>query len=140
MEIRRIRAKASAKAFSNTTNNTSAILRRAQTRAVAVAARKAYLEHTQRNVQEIESPGSPEIQDPAGDPSATVSQPTSGPAVVSAIDVPVVSALSALTISPASAEITSTSVDSSSNQRALAPPIQYVQVGEKAPKLSAKPS
>ena len=65
---------------------------------------------------------------------------------MSAIDAPVISALSALTISPASAaipasaEITSTSVDSSANQCALAPPTQYVQVGEKAPKLSAKPS
>ena len=41
MVIRRIGAKASAKATSNTTDNTSAILRRAQPRAVAVAARKA---------------------------------------------------------------------------------------------------
>ena len=146
MAIRRIRAEASAKATSNTTDNTSAILRRAQPRDVAFAARKAYLKHTQRNVQDIESPVSPAIQDPARDLSAPVSQLTSGPAVVSAIDVPVISALSALSISPASAatpasaEITSTSVNRSANQRALAPPIQYVQVGEKAPKLSAKPS
>ena len=98
-----MRSKASAKATSNTTDNTSAILRRAQPRAVAVAARKAYLKHTQRNVQDIESPGSPAIQDPAGDLSAPASQPTSGPAVVSAIDVPVISALSALSLSPASA-------------------------------------
>ena len=80
------------------------------------------------------------------------SQPTSGSAVVSVVDAPVITALSALTISPASAaipasaatpasaEITSASVDRSANQRALAPPTQYVQVGEKAPKLSAKPS
>ena len=88
MAIRRIRAKASAKAISNTTDNTSAILRRAQPRAVAIAARKAYLEHMQRNVQDIECPGSPTIQDPAGDLSAPASQPTSGPAVASAIDVP----------------------------------------------------
>ena len=88
MVIRRIGAKASAKATSNTTDNTSAILRRAQPRAVAVAARNAYLKHTQRNVQDIESPGSPAIQDPAGDLSAPASQPTSGPAVASAIDVP----------------------------------------------------
>ena len=140
------------KTISNTTNNTSAILRRAQPRAVAIAAQKAYLKHTQRNAQDIESLGSPKIQDPAGDLSAPAFQPTSGPAVVSAIDVPVISALSALTISPASAaiptsaatlalaEITSTSVDSSANQSASAPPTQYVQVGEKAPKLSAKPS
>ena len=77
---------------------------------------------------------------------------------MSAIDVPVISALSPLSLSPASAaipasaatpasaaipasaEITSTSVDRSANQRALVPPTPYVQVGEKAPKLSAKPS
>ena len=54
MVIRRIRAKASAKATSNTTDNTSAIFRRAQPRAVAVTARKPYLKHTQRNVQDID--------------------------------------------------------------------------------------
>ena len=71
---------------------------------------------------------------------------------MSAIDVPVISALSALSISPASAETPasaalpasaetlSTSVDSSAHLHPLAPPTQYVQVGEKAPKLSAKPS
>ena len=59
------------------------------------------------------------------------SQPTSGPAVVSVIDLPVISAVSASYISPASAEITSITVDRSTNQRALAPPTQYVQVGEK---------
>ena len=145
MAIRRNRVKAAAKAAFNTTNNTSAILRRAQRRAVAVAARNVYLEHTQCNVQDLESPGPPAIQDPAGDLIAPASQRTSGHAVVSDIDVPVISALSALTISPASAaipasavtpasaEITSTSVDSAANQRALAPPTQYVQVGEKAP-------
>ena len=44
---------------------------------------------------------------------------------------------------PASAETTSTSVVQSTSveiPRALAPPTHYVQAGEKAPKLSAKPS
>ena len=78
-------------------------LRRAQPRAVAVAARQRYLEHTQRGV-DIESPGTPASQDPAGDLSAPIPQRNSEPAVMSAVDVPVISALSALSISPASAE------------------------------------
>ena len=84
MAIRRIRAEAAAKAALSITDYISATIRRAQSRAVTVAARHRFLEHTQRNVQDIESPGSPAIQDPAGDLSSLASQPTSEIAVMPA--------------------------------------------------------
>ena len=72
---------------------------------------------------------------------------------MSAIDVPVISALSALpapAVTSASAEIPApaTIPDSSATPasaenpipRTMAPPQQYVQTGERAPKLSAVPS
>ena len=61
MAIRRIRKTAAAKAATNTTDNTSATISRAQPRPIAVAAHQRFLEHTQHNVQDIESPGSPAI-------------------------------------------------------------------------------
>ena len=96
--MRRIRAKSSARAAPTTTTDSSATIRRAQPRAVAVAARQRYLAHTQRNVEDIESPGTPASQDPAGDLSAPIPQRNSEPAVMPVIDIPVISALSALSI------------------------------------------
>ena len=66
----------------------SAPVRRAQPRAVAVAARQRFLEHTQRggDIEDIESPGSPVTQDPAGDLSAPIPQRNSEPAVTSVVD------------------------------------------------------
>ena len=47
--------------------------------------------------------GSPATQDPAGDLSASIPQRNSEPAVMSAIDVPVIFALSAMSLQLASA-------------------------------------
>ena len=56
-------------------------------RAVSIAARAAYLARTVQNVpDQVESPGSPAIQDPAGDQSLPTSQLTSGIAVMSVSD------------------------------------------------------
>ena len=60
-------------------------------RAVSIAARAAYIARTVLNVPDIvESPGSPAIQDPAGDLSLPTSQTTSVIAVMSVSDVPAV--------------------------------------------------
>ena len=122
-------------------------LRRAQPRAVAIAARQRFLEHTQRG-GDIESPGAPAPQDPAGDLSAPIPQGNSAPAVASVVDVPVISALSALSLLPAPAETPASAATPASAEPPAsaeipalrAPPQQYVQTGEKAPKLSAVPS
>ena len=60
--------------------------RRTLPRAVAIAARQRYLEHTQRR-GDIESPGPPAAQDHAGELSALILQRNLEPAVISAIDV-----------------------------------------------------
>ena len=126
------------------TNASNSTLRRAQPRAVAVAARKKFFEHTQRRA-DADFPGSPATQDPAGDLSAPIPQRNSEPAVMSAIDVPVISALSALPASaviPASAAIPDSSATPASAEnpipRSMAPPQQYVQTGERAPKSHRK--
>ena len=123
------------------TNAFNSALRRAQPRAVAVAAGKNYLEHTQRR-GDTEFPGSPATQDPASDLSAPIPQRNSEPAVMSAIDVPVISALSALSLQPAKAVTPASAATPAPAEipRTMAPPKQYVQTGERAPKLSAVPS
>ena len=98
-------------------------LRRQQPRAVAVAFRQRYNEHTQRRA-DAEFPGSPATQDPAGDLSAPIPQRDSEPAVMSAIDVPVISALNALSLQPASAATPAPA--EIPIQRTMAPPQQYV--------------
>ena len=75
-------------------------LRQQQPRAVAFAFRQRYDEHTQGG-GDTESPGSPATQDPAGDLSVPIPQRNSEPAVMPAIDVPVISELSALSLQPA---------------------------------------
>ena len=98
----------------------------------------------------------PAAQDPAGDLSAPIPQRNSEPAVMSAVDVPVISALSALSLQPASAAKPASAAmpasaaipDSTATPaiaeipipRTMAPSQQYVQTGERAPKLSAVPS
>ena len=125
------------------TNAFNSALRRAQPRAVAVAAGKNYLEHTQRR-GDTEFPGSPATQDPASDLSAPIPQRNSEPAVMSAIDVPVISALSALSLQPAKAVTPASAATLAPAEilipRTMAPPQSYVQTGERAPKLSAVPS
>ena len=59
---------------------------------MAFAFRQRYDEHTQGG-GDIESPGSPATQDPAGDLSVPIPQRNSEPAVMPAIDVPVISEL-----------------------------------------------
>ena len=63
---------------------------------------------------------------------------------MSAIDVPVISALNALSLQPASAATPASAANPASAEnpipRTMAPPQQYVQTGERAPKLSAVPS
>ena len=100
--------------------------RRTLPRAVAIAARQRFLEHPHRR-GDIESPGPPAAQDHAGDLSAPIPQRNSEPAVMSAIDVPVISALSVL---PASAAIPASAATPASAEnpipRTMAPPQQYV--------------
>ena len=72
--------------------------RRTLPRAVAIAARQRFLEHTQRRGV-ILSPGPPAAQDHAGDLSAPIPQRNSEPAVISALP-----ALPAASVTPASAE------------------------------------
>ena len=62
-------------------------------RAVAVAFRQRYDEHHNRG-GDLESPVQLAAQDPAGDLSAPIPQRNSEPAVMSVVDVPVISALS----------------------------------------------
>ena len=103
-------------------------------RAVAVAFRQRYDEHHNRG-GDLESPVPLVAQDLAGDLSAPNFQRNSEPAVMSAVDVPVISALSLQPASaaiPASAEIPI--------PRTMAPSQQYMQMGERATKLSAVPS
>ena len=57
---------------------------------------------------------------------------------MSAIGVPVISALNALSLQPASAATPASA--EIPIPRTMAPPQQYVQTGERAPKLSAVPS
>ena len=109
------------------------------------------MEHTQRR-GDIESPGPPAAQDHAGDLSAPIPQRISEPAVMSAIDVriSVLPTLPAPAVTPASAEIPAAAAIPDSSEtpasaenpilRTMAPPQQYVQTGERAPKLSAVPS
>ena len=97
---------------------------------MAVAFRQRYDERTQRQA-DAEFPGSPAIQDPADDLSAPISQRNSEPVVMSAIDVPVISALSALSLQPASAATPAPA--EIPIPRTMAPPQQYVQTGERAP-------
>ena len=110
-------------------------LRRQQPRAVAF--RQRFEEHTQRRA-DAEFPGSLATQDPAGHLSTPIPQRNLEPAVMSAIDVPVISALNALSLQPASAATPASA--EIPIPRTMAPPQQYVQTGERAPKLSAVPS
>ena len=138
------------------TSSINALRRQQQPpRAVAVAFRQRYDEHHNRG-GDFESPVPPAAQDPAGDLSAPIPQRNSEPAVMSVVDTPVISALSALSLqpapaaTPASAAIPASAVipDSTATPaiaenpipRTMAPPQQYVQTGERAPKLSAVPS
>ena len=59
-------------------------------RAVAVAFRQRYDEHHNRG-RDFESPVPPATQDPAGDLSAPIPQRNSEPAVMSVVDIPVIS-------------------------------------------------
>ena len=112
-------------------------------RAVAVAFRQRYDEHHNRG-GDLESPVPLAAQDPAGDLSAQIPQRNSEPAVMSAVDVPVISALSALSLQPASAAILDLTATPALAEipipRTMAPYQQYVQTFERAPKLSAVPS
>ena len=98
-------------------------LRRQQPQAVAVAFRQRHYEHNQRRA-DADFPGLPATQDPAGDLSAPIPQRNSEPAVMSAIDVPVISALNALSLQPASAATPAPA--EIPIQRTMAPPQQYV--------------
>ena len=84
------------------TSSINALRRKQQPRAVAVAFRQRYDDHHNRS-GDAESPGPPAAQDPAGDLSAPIPQRNSEPAVMSVVDIPVISALSALSLQPASA-------------------------------------
>jgi hypothetical protein len=123
--------------------------RTARPRAVAIAARQAFLARTQRNIPDYsvaDPPESPAIQAaPLLNLSVPKSQLTSGLAVMSLHPAPVLPAsaeIPASTEIPVSAEIpVSTEIPASAAiPRTIAPLTQYVRVGEKAPKLSAIPS
>jgi hypothetical protein len=117
----------------------------ARPRAVAVAARAAYLARTQRNVPDeavAASPESPAIQAASlVNLSVPTSQLTSGLAVMSLHPAPS-PVLPASAEIPASAELpVSTEIPASAAiPRTIAPSTQYVRVDEKAPKLSAVPT
>jgi hypothetical protein len=112
-------------------------------RAVAIAARQAFLPRTQRNIPDDSPPESPAIQAaPLLNLSVPTSQLTSGLDPVSAPAIPAAAVTPALAEIPASAETpVSTEIPASAaTSQKLAPSTQYVRIGEKAPKLSAIPS
>ena len=110
------------------TSSINALRRQQQPpRAVAVAFRQRYDEHHNRG-GDFESPVPPAAQDPAGDLSAPIPQRNSEPAVMSVVDIPVISALSALSLQPASAA--TPAIAENPIPRTMAPPQQYVQTGE----------
>ena len=114
------------------TSSINALRRQQQPRAVAVAFRQRYDEHHNRG-GDAEYPGPPAAQDPAGDLSAPIPQRNSEPAVMSAVDVPVISALSlqpASAAKPASAAIPDSTATPAIAEilipRTMAPSQQYV--------------